>query len=508
MVQPAQGTPQRRDWPPGRIPVEALFINKKLHEGLQVQLWSALVGVLLESRAEPGTKLPSSRELAEHLGISRLTVTLVYQELMAQGYLESQPRSGYVVGSNVPHRRMRQDLPPSAVRPVVWEDWLRADLKRQRQIVKPADWRSYPYPFIYGQPDARLFNHSAWRDCARRTQGARDFSAMTDDQYGRDDPMLVDYICRNTLPRRGIRARPEEVLITLGAQNALYLAIELLARPNRTAVIEDPGYPDFAETLRMVGMPVLASPIDDRGLDPESLPADTGLVVVTPSHNIPTGLTMPFERRKELLAAADRQDFLIIEDDYEFEMSFLAPPEPSLKSLDQSGRVIYIGSFSKSLFPGLRLGYLVGPEPFIREARALRSVMLRHTPGHMQRVTGYFLALGYYDAHVVGLRRVFRRRREALVESLAGTGFVIAGAARHGGSSLWIEGPAGLDSAHFAEQLTGAGVLIEPGRPFFANPPEPCRFFRMGYSSIAEGEIRAGVAVMAAELARITRQGS
>ena len=182
---------------------------------------------------------------------------------------------------------------------------------------------------------------------------------------------------------------------------------------------------------------------------------------------------MPFERRKELLAAADRQDFLIIEDDYEFEMSFLAPPEPSLKSLDQSGRVIYIGSFSKSLFPGLRLGYLVGPEPFIREAR---SVMLRHTPGHMQRVTGYFLALGYYDAHVVGLRRVFRRRREALVESLAGTGFVIAGAARHGGSSLWIEGPAGLDSAHFAEQLTGAGVLIEPGRPSLPIRRNPAGF--------------------------------
>lgn len=507
MTQSTHSKTDRHNWPPGRIPVEAIFINKTLREGLQVQLTSAIVEVLLESRAEPGTKIPSSRELAAHLGISRLTVTLVYQELLAQGYLESLPRSGYVVASKVPHRRMRQDLSPSAIRPVHWGDWLRADLKRHRQIVKPADWRSYPYPFIYGQPDARLFNHSAWRDCARRTQGSRDFAAMADDQYGRDDPMLVDYICRNTLPRRGIRPRPEEVLITLGAQNALYMAISLLARPNRTAVIEDPGYPDFAETLRMVGMPVLASPIDDSGLDPAGLPPDTGLVIVTPSHNIPTGLTMPFERRAELLAAADRQDFLIIEDDYEFEMSFLAPHEPSLKSLDQSGRVIYIGSFSKSLFPGLRLGYLVGPEPFIREARALRSVTLRHTPGHMQRVTGYFLALGYYDAHVVGLRHVFRKRREALVESLAGTDFTIAGAARHGGSSLWIEGPEGLDSARFAAQLTQAGVLIEPGRPFFANPPEPCRFFRMGYSSIAENEIRAGVAAMTSELARFSRQG-
>lgn len=487
-----------------RLSAEMFSVDRSTRLPLQMQLAASIVSTILETAAAPGTKMPSSRKTAEALGVSRLTVTIVYNELVAQGYLEAQPRSGFVVSAAAPHRRIRTHKPDEPETAVQWDRWLERDLNRRRHILKPREWRMYPYPFIYGQADPQLFNHSAWRDCARRALGSREFTELADDRLARDDHLLVDYICKNTLPRRGIRARPEEILITMGAQNALWIAVHLLARPDRQAVLEEPGYPDFAETLRLTNMPISYVDIDEAGLDPADLPERAGLVIVTPSHHIPTGVTMPLARRKALLQRADQDDFLIIEDDYEFEMSFLEAPSPALKSLDRSGRVIYVGSFSKSLFPGLRIGYLVAPEPFVRQARALRAMMLRHAPGHMQRVTAHFLALGYYDAHIVQLREAFKRRRKALVDALQDCSLEIAGAARYGGSSLWIAGPEGFNSALFADILSQRGVLIEPGHPFFENPGPSCRFFRMGYSSISEEKIRQGVDLIKQELAQLS----
>ena len=358
------------------------------------------------------------------------------------------------------------------------------------------NWRDLRFPFIYGQADPALFDHNAWRDCARRALGARDFVDLAVDQYSRDDPMLIDFIRSNTLPRRGIHAAEGEVLLTLGAQNALYIACALLSRPDRLTVMEEPGYPDLAELLRRTRCPLRFQPVDAAGLDPMALPSQTRVVHVTPSHNIPTGATMPLARRHELLRRADADDFLIVEDDYEFEMSYLEAPAPALKSLDRSGRVIYVGSFSKSLFPGLRIGYLVAPPAFIDKARALRAMILRHPPGHLQRITAYFLALGYYDAHIVRLRHALKQRRAALEAALAGSRLRIAGAARQGGSSLWIAAPDGVDARELAERLVAHSVLIEPGDVFFETPPRPCPFFRLGYSSIPVERIAEGVAVI------------
>lgn len=481
-----------------RIPIEMFFQRQPEQGTLQARLAAAIVRALLETRAPVGTRLPSSRALARALGISRTTVTLVYQELVGQGYLEPRPRSGIVVAATVPHRRVT--LPPGPrrdTRPPDWDAWLAGHQPRRRVIHKPADWRDYRYAFIYGQTDPGLFDHHAWRDCARRAWSTRDFAQLAADRYGEDDPMLIDYICANSLPRRGIHARPDEILVTLGAQNALYLAIALLARHDRPAVIEEPGYPDFAETLRRAHCPTVFLPVDGGGLDPELLPPGTRLVIVTPSHNIPTGATMPLTRRHALLARADAEDFLVIEDDYDFEVSFLAPPAPALKSLDRSGRVIYIGSFSKSLFPGLRIGYLVAPAPLIAQARSLRAIMLRHPPNHLQRITAHFLALGHYDAHIVRLREALRRRRALIEEALAGTGLRIAGAAPAGGSSLWIRAPGDCDSAALALALREDSVLIEPGQVFFEFPPAPCPYFRLGYSSIREDRIAEGIARIA-----------
>jgi len=489
-----------------RIQPQTIFLHDDDAPTLQGRLAAAIVRAILETRARPGARLPSSRGLAVALGISRMTVTLVYQDLVSQGYLETLPRSGVAVAATVPHRQLRP-MPATRQRerPPDWQGWLSDHGQPRRTIRKPANWRDYRFPFIYGQADTRLFDHNAWRDCARRALGTRDFAELAADRYGADDPLLVDYICSHTLPRRGIHARPEEVLVTMGAQNALFLAVELLARADRLAVTEEPGYPDFAETLRRAQSPTTFLPVDAGGLNPELLPGNTRLVITTPSHHIPTGATMPLDRRRALLQRAAEQDFLIIEDDYDFEMSYLAPPAPALKSLDPSGRVIYIGSFSKSLFPGLRIGYLVAPAALITKARALRAIMLRHPPGHLQRITAYFLGLGHYDAHIEKLRAALKRRRAVLEDALAGTELRIEGAAASGGSSVWVRGVAGSDSALLAEALRRESVLIEPGEVFFETPPTPCPLFRLGYSSIDEADIPAGVAIIARTARKLAR---
>jgi GntR family transcriptional regulator/MocR family aminotransferase len=207
---------------------------------------------------------------------------------------------------------------------------------------------------------------------------------------------------------------------------------------------------------------------------------------------------MPLHRRRALLDLAEAQDFLIVEDDYEFEMSFLHPPSPALKSLDQGGRVIHVGSFSKSVFPGLRLGWLVGPAPFIARARALRATVLRHPPGHIQRTTAYFLSLGHYDALIGRMSRTYADRRRTLEAEIIRHGLMIAGAGASGGSSLWMQAPLGTDTTALAARLAMAGVLIEPGRPFFASSDPPRHFYRLAYSSIPTARIAEGVAHIAA----------
>lgn len=486
-----------------RLPPEVFAINRGAAIPLQLQLVRSIVDHILTFRVAPGTRLPSSRALAKHLGVSRLTVTIAYGDLVARDFLRAVERSGYEVSAGAPRRRVPDPGPLKIGRKVEWERILGDRPRRRRQIIKPVDWQRYPYPFIYGQIDASHFNVAAWRDCVRRAHGTRDFAALGADSLFQDDPMLIDYVCRRTLPRRGISAAEDEVIITLGAHNALYIAFSLLSGLGRPVAFEEPGYPDIAETLRQLAMPSLPAPVDGEGLDPERLPADAGVVVVTPGHHAPTGATLPMARRRRLLQLAADRDLIVIEDDYEFETSFLAPPSPALKSLDDSGRVIYVGSFSKSIFPGLRLGYLVASRAFVDEARALRSLMFRHPPGHLQRTTAFFLADGHYDAHLKRQRDRLGPRREALIAALEATPFRMAGAAAHGGTSLWVEAPEGIDSEQLATILRRRGGLIEPGWPFFDGAPRPCRFFRMGYSSIRCDAIGEGVSRLHGALSEV-----
>jgi GntR family transcriptional regulator / MocR family aminotransferase len=437
--------------------------------------------------------------LARHLGISRITVTIAYTELLANDYLTSKGRSGYYVSENAP---APPQFTPAADTPDA-VDWARAIGQRFSggvTPVKPQDWGKYRYPFIYGQADPTLFDHANWRLCALQALGQRDFTALTTDYYDQDDPKLIEFIARHSLPRRGISARPEQILITLGAQNALWLTAQVLLTQRRRAALEDPCYPALRDILTQSRCHVSPVQVDHEGLIPDAIPGDTDVIFTTPSHQCPTTATMPMARRRALLERASALDALIVEDDYEFEMSFLKSPSPSLKSLDQDGRVIYVGSFSKSLFPGLRLGYLVGSEPFIREARALRASVLRHPPGHIQRTAAYFLSLGHYDALVRRMSNTLHDRRTVMEDAIKANDLQIAGRGAYGGSSFWMRAPDHIRTDDLAMRLRAKSVLIEPGAPFFNGDDPPQNYYRLAYSSIPSGQIAAGIAHVAQEI--------
>ncbi|MDQ2090506.1 MocR-like pyridoxine biosynthesis transcription factor PdxR [Marimonas arenosa] len=478
------------------ISVETFFLDPDAQGTLQSQIQQMIAEGILSGRFQRGEKLPSSRKLAAHLGVARITVTLAYTELLANDYLTSRGRSGYYVSDTAPEPPAFPPQPPrqDAV------DWSRALGQRfsgGATPVKPQDWSSYRYPFVYGQTDPTLFDHASWRHCALQALGQKDFVPLTSDYYDQDDPQLVTFIARHILPRRGILANPDEILVTMGAQNALWLTAQVLLTQRRTAAIEDPCYPALRDILTQSRCHVTPIPVDADGLPPDSVPAESDVIFTTPSHQCPTTATMPMSRRQALLARARELDALIVEDDYEFEMSFLSPPSPALKSLDRDGRVIYVGSFSKSLFPGLRLGYLVGSTAFIREARALRASVLRHVPGHIQRTAAYFLSLGHYDSLIRRMGNTLRRRREVMADAIAAHGLTVAGRGAFGGSSFWMRAPDGTDTEVLAERVKAKSVLIEPGHPFFASPGRGQAHYRLGYSSIPSSRIPEGIAILA-----------
>jgi GntR family transcriptional regulator/MocR family aminotransferase len=486
---------------------EILFeLDPSLPASLQAQLREKVVNAILSRALQPGERLPSTRSMARHLNIARNTVTLAYQALADDGYLVSHPRSGYIVNEDAPANPlgfMETEREPKDK--IEWGHRIHRDTGNMRVIRKPLNWREFEFPFVYGQADFKLFSHSEWRDCARQALGARDFGALAGDFGYSDDPMLVNYIASHSLPQRGIYKVPEHVLVTLGAQNALYLVAELMIRQDTVVGLENPSYPDIRNIVSKRTNRIEYFDVDNDGLilDEEKL-ARCNLVFVTPSHQCPTTVTMPVDRRKKLLELAEKHDFIVIEDDYEFEMNFLAPPSPALKSMDEKARVVYIGSFSKSLFPGLRLGYLAGPDALIEEARRLRHLMFRHPPGHSQRTAAYFMALGHYSSQMRKLKKTFTERHETMANALAAHGIINLSRSVFGGTSFWVRGPETLDADKLGKRLADRSVLIEPGTPFFGDEPPPLNYFRIAYSSIGQDKIERGIEIIAEEIDKMT----
>ncbi|MEL6478429.1 MAG: PLP-dependent aminotransferase family protein [Pseudomonadota bacterium] len=465
---------------------------------LQAQIREVLMAAIAAGQLKPGEAVPSTRAMAKQLKVSRNTVTLAYQGLVAEGFLAARERSGFYVDDLAVEGLIASPEPSPAHRVTV--DWSRRIVKRlgqERFVQRPKDWQSLPFRFIYGQVDKQIFPIAEWRDCVRQAMGKRWIDAWTQDQYGSDDPLLIEQIASRLLPRRGISAGPENILITLGAQNALYLIAALLVGPGTRTVIEDPGYPDLRNMLSLRSERVETQPVDAGGLAVDARLGGADLVFTTPSHHYPTTVTMGLERRKALLAMAGASDFVVVEDDYEFETNYHGPPQPALKSLDAEGRVIYVGSLSKSLMPGLRLGFIVADHALIDRLRVLRRLMLRHPPGNNQRATALFMANGHYDMLVRRIHRVYRARHAAMAEALAQHLPGWAQSPGFGGSSYWLTGPEGFDSAAAAERALEAGVLVEPGGAFHARAEAGLRHLRLGFSSIETEAIPEGISRLA-----------
>lgn len=474
------------------IPPDAFFLDHGAGLPLQVQLRRQIIAAVTAGRFRAGEKLPSTRALAQHLGVARVTVAQAFAELVSTDYLASRDRAGHFISDGIERRIEAEPSAPEGAR-FDWDSKLEGRFGLARRSDRERDWRRFAYPFIYGQADPTLVDHAAWRDCAMRTLGRREFDSVTGDLYDADDAELVDHIARQILPRRGIAAHQAEILLTMGAQNALWLAAQVLLRPGATCAVEDPSYPGQREILQASGAHLLPVPVDAHGLPPDAVPPGVAAVFTTASHQCPTNSTMPLARRRALLARAEAQGFAVVEDDYEFEISFAGAPSPALKAIDRAGAVIYIGSFSKSVFPGVRLGYLVADPRFIAEARALRGMALRHPPGHMQRTLAHFLSLGHYDAQANRMRRAYARRRAVMLDAIAREGLQLASPESNGGSSFWLATPEGGDSLALTEALKARDVLIEPGRPFFADPARGRGFFRLAYSSISAERIPEGI---------------
>jgi GntR family transcriptional regulator/MocR family aminotransferase len=458
---------------------------------LNLQIRHMIVRAVETGVLTANARLPSSRQLANDLGVGRNTVTAAYQQLVDEGFLVSRQRSGIFVAA-LAIRHVAEARPSEP--PADWSSRFAMQPSRLAQITKPRDWHSYPYPFLSGQYDPGLFPTNNWREAVRATSSVQEIQAWAGDMIDDDDAGLIEQLRVQVLPRRGIFALPGEIIVTIGSQQALSMLVQLLVGRDTPVGVEDPGYPDLRNMLKLATRKLCFLESDADGVLPDETFARSRAVFVTAGHQCPTTGVMPLARRQELLDAASRHGVVLVEDDYDADLSIEADSEiPSLKSLDTGESVIYIGSFSKVLAPGLRIGYVVAPAAVITELRVLRRLMLRHPPTNNQRALATFIGLGHYRQHLDRAGRTMLERAQLigrlLPEAIPSCRFRRG----EGATSFWIEGPPELDSRHLVERARAQGILIEAGDIFFSNPADGRRFFRLGFSSIATHRIEQGL---------------
>lgn len=447
---------------------------------LQEQIYRYIRSRITDGTLAAGAKLPSTRDLAAALGVSRNTAVLAYDWLVAEGYVLS--RGG--AGSFVAHLAEPPPMEPAAV-----------------PAVTPQPTAAAPrlaYDFWYGRSDRRLFPARVWRALALEALGA---CAHGLTEYGETggDPVLRRAIAAHLAVTRGIRAGVEQIIVTTGAQEALNLAARLLVTPGTAVAVEDPGYDAAARVFETHGATVHPAPIDGDGLDPAGLGGiRPRLVYVTPSHQFPTGAVMSLERRHALLAQCARHGGIIIEDDYDGEIVFHHPPIAALAAIDRLERTVYIGSFSKAIGSGLRLGYVVVPATLAAAAQAVKGLMSYGQSWLDQQILAAFLDSGRYERHLRRLRVAYRARRDATAAALRahfGPGLSISGsgAGLHLYATLPLDGP---DAETVAARARAVGVGLYPAAVAGARAVtvDASRSLVVGFAALTPGEIAKGFA--------------
>jgi GntR family transcriptional regulator/MocR family aminotransferase len=472
-----------------------IYLDPESKLNLQSQIRQKLVDGIISGTFPTGGRLPSSRKLAEQLGVARNTVVLAYEQLIEEGFLESRERSGIFVSKNVHEGRVGFHGPSTAraETDTRWTQRFRNAAGKKPSFQWPGDWQQHPFPFIDGQFDASLYPTAQWREASRMALGARIVREGSVTEGDADDPALIEEIRTKMLPRRGINAGPNEILITLGEQNALYLLTQILCDAETHVVVEEPGNPKMRNLLMLRQASIIHQPVDENGMVINSRLDAAHLIYVTPSHQVPTAVTMATQRRGALLKQARELDQLIIEDDFEHESNFLGQPHAALRSMDADNRVIYISALPKVLAPGLRIGFIVAAPELIREARKLRQMVIGRPSLLNQRTAALFLSLGHYDAFMSRLHQEMNQRWAALRDALNHYRANLITMPNQGGTVFWVQCPEHIDVSILAMEAAKRGILIEPDKHYYAGSRTSKNCFRMGVTSIPVERIREGV---------------
>jgi GntR family transcriptional regulator / MocR family aminotransferase len=468
-------------------------------------LYAALRADILAGRLRPGSRLPATRDLAGQYGLSRGTVVSAFEELKSEGYLHGSAGSGTYVSSVLPEHLLQVAPEPSHK--------LSARKPRPRQL-SGYGVRVQPFPNLESRPTRAfranlpaldLFPTKIWTRIAERRLRRLSIPQLLGCDTMGYLPLrtaLADYLNRS----RGTQCNPEQVMIVSGTQEAIDLAGRLILNPGDPVCVEEPGYPGAAMAFEALGARIRPVPVDSEGIElPGPRARKAKLVYVTPGHQFPVCTTMSLARRLQLLEWARRSRAFIFEDDYDSEFRYTGRPIPALQGLDRQGSVIFSGSFSKVLFPSLRLGYLVLPPDLVEPFAAAKTILNRHAPPFEQTVLCDFIVEGHFGRHLRRMREVYAERLSALMESarrrlggLLELSSVEAGLQTVG----WL--PPGIDGEAARQAAELRKVEVTPLR-VYARRPLQREGLQMGFAAVNPQEIRRGVHQLALALEELAR---
>jgi GntR family transcriptional regulator/MocR family aminotransferase len=466
---------------------------------LSRQLAAALREALSEGRIDAGTRLPSTRALAEELGLARSTVVAVFEQLAAEGYIAGKPGSGYFAAAPLGEAQRPDRALPTAPRPLS----RRGEHLRGYRMAP----RITPRPFELGYAEIDLGFVATWKRLASRVLSGRSSLVWN---YGdpQGEPALRRAIAEYLAAARGVRCRPEQIVLTSGTQQGLSLAAQVLVDPGDAAWVEDPCYRSTIDILRSAEADIVPVAVDEYGLDIVARQrhgtVPPRLIYTTPSRQYPLGMAMPLPRRAALLNWAAQEGVWIIEDDYESE--FQAPGQmlPSLQGLDRAGRVIYLGTFSKLLFPSFRLGYAVLPEDLVAPFAAARHLADRQSSALIQAIMLEFMLDGHFARHLKRMRARYAECQQNLTERLmARLGDIVTIRPAESGMYLIAWLPPGWSDKAAAAALAKAGVATVPLSSLTLETPWPPGLV-LGYTGHGEAATARAIDSMAEVLRRPT----
>ncbi|WP_083922623.1 PLP-dependent aminotransferase family protein [Deinococcus aquatilis] len=460
------------------------------------QLVAQLRAAILSGQVQPGTRLPSTRTLAQVLGISRGAVVTAYEDLLSAGYLVGRVGAGTYVIADVP---VIQAAIPGARAAEGMPRWLRGS--PTTPDVTASGTGEDVIDFRVGQPTVAKLSDAAWKRAWRRV-AEEALPGTYADAAG--DPELRAEVAAYLGRSRGLLCCAEDVVITNGTIQGLHLVARAVLAPGDMVAFEEPGYRLARQVLRERGAQILPVPVDEDGLRVSELPAGASappLVYTTPSHQFPLGSRLSLSRRHALLTWAREQDSLIVEDDYDGEFRYDTTPLPALASLDPH-RVVYLGTFSKVLSPALRVGYIVGPRVLRERLIDLKIIADYHTSWPVQRALTFFLRSGDLERHLGRMRRVYARKRELLVRELAGAQSVARVGGLEAGFHVHLKLDERLNAAEIVRLAEEQGVRVSVLSPFYVSNTAPGGLL-LGYGGLEPAHIVRGTRVLVEVMNRL-----